>query len=109
EIAGATLALSYMPSLPHIKQILLGVDNQSAIRALCHPKQQPGQYLLLEFVAELDHLKARIPGLQLHVGWVPGHVDFEPNERVDKEAKSAAQNDEALTRAPLTSSTQHFY
>ncbi|KAJ7108962.1 hypothetical protein C8R43DRAFT_831106, partial [Mycena crocata] len=24
--------------------------------------------------------------------WVPGHVDFEPNERVDAEAKSAAEN-----------------
>ncbi|KAJ6467552.1 hypothetical protein C8R47DRAFT_951641, partial [Mycena vitilis] len=29
------------------------------------------------------------------IGWVPGHVDFEPNERVDVEAKAAAQNDES--------------
>ncbi|KAJ7838838.1 hypothetical protein B0H13DRAFT_1650513 [Mycena leptocephala] len=94
EVAGATFALSSVPSLPHIKHIFLGVDNQSAIRALRHPRQQPGQYLLLEFLAELDRLKACIPGIQLHVGWVPGHVDFEPNKCVDKEAKSAAQNDE---------------
>ncbi|KAJ7859388.1 hypothetical protein B0H13DRAFT_1485819, partial [Mycena leptocephala] len=66
----------------------------SRLRALRHPRQQPGQYLLLEFLAELDRLKARIPSIQLHVGWVPSHVDFEPNGRVDKEAKSAAQNDE---------------
>ncbi|KAJ7844233.1 hypothetical protein B0H14DRAFT_2358751 [Mycena olivaceomarginata] len=53
--------------------------------------------------AGISCLKSRIPGLQLHVGWVPGHVDFEPNERVDKEAKSAAQNEDPLTRASFTS------
>ncbi|KAJ6478662.1 hypothetical protein DFH09DRAFT_1341829 [Mycena vulgaris] len=41
-------------------------------------------------------------GIWLHLGWVPGHVEFEPNERVDTEAKAAAQRDEPLDpRIPL--------
>ncbi|KAJ7888898.1 hypothetical protein B0H14DRAFT_2497685 [Mycena olivaceomarginata] len=59
EVVGATLALSSIPSLPHLKRIFLGIDNQRAIHALRRPRQQPGQYLLLEFHAELDRLKAR--------------------------------------------------
>ncbi|KAJ7635493.1 hypothetical protein DFH06DRAFT_921833, partial [Mycena polygramma] len=46
--------------------------------------------------------------IQLHIGWVPGHVEFAPNERVDKEAKEAAANDDpphpllpALFHSPL--------
>ncbi|KAJ7646449.1 hypothetical protein DFH06DRAFT_997610 [Mycena polygramma] len=46
----------------------------------------------MEFHAELSRLQSRIPNLRLHIGWVPGHVDFAPNERVDEEAKDAAQN-----------------
>ncbi|KAJ7274721.1 hypothetical protein C8J57DRAFT_1505481 [Mycena rebaudengoi] len=92
EVVRETLAISSIPSLPHLKRIFLGIDSQSAIRALSHPRQQPGQYLLLEFLHELESLQRRIPGAQLHIGWVPGHVDFEPNERVDKEAKHVAQH-----------------
>ncbi|KAJ7116168.1 hypothetical protein C8R43DRAFT_902490, partial [Mycena crocata] len=29
--------------------------------------------------------------VKLHIGWVPGHIKFAPNERVDKAAKEAAQ------------------
>lgn len=29
--------------------------------------------------------------IDLRIEWVPGHVDFEPNETADKEAKKAAQ------------------
>jgi ribonuclease HI len=31
--------------------------------------------------------------IDLHVHWVPGHMDFEPNERADEEAKKAALQD----------------
>ncbi|KAJ7934514.1 hypothetical protein B0H13DRAFT_1469484, partial [Mycena leptocephala] len=96
EIVGATLAISSLPSLPHIQRVFLGIDSQSAIRALLRPKQQPAQYLLLDFLRELEHLKLRIPNVRLHIGWVPGHVDFKPNERVDKEAKQAAQHSEPI-------------
>ncbi|KAJ6467082.1 hypothetical protein C8R47DRAFT_924611, partial [Mycena vitilis] len=54
----------------------------------------PGQYLLMEFHTELSRLRSRIPNLRLHIAWVPGHVDFAPNERIDEEAKQAAQNAE---------------
>ncbi|KIM75164.1 hypothetical protein PILCRDRAFT_26386, partial [Piloderma croceum F 1598] len=29
--------------------------------------------------------------VNLHLHWVPGHCDFEPNDRADEEAKKAAQ------------------
>jgi hypothetical protein len=31
--------------------------------------------------------------IDLQICWVPGHQDFEPNERADEEAKKAAQSD----------------
>ena len=45
-------------------------------------------------IAEGEDWVGRPKGVvDLQVHWVPGHVDFAPNERVDQEAKKAAQGD----------------
>ncbi|KAJ7727985.1 hypothetical protein DFH07DRAFT_691613, partial [Mycena maculata] len=105
-VAGATLALYSMPSLTHVRHIFIRIDSQSVICALLHLRQQPGQYLLLEFQHELEHLTHRAPNIQFHIGWVPGNVDFPPNKQVDSKAKLAAQNsDSPHLHAPLPRSS----
>ncbi|KAJ7854688.1 hypothetical protein B0H14DRAFT_3449434 [Mycena olivaceomarginata] len=57
EVAGTILAPILHPLAPPCPCIFLGVDNQAAILALRCPRQQPGQYHLLEFHAELERLR----------------------------------------------------
>ncbi|KAJ7936177.1 hypothetical protein B0H13DRAFT_1589783, partial [Mycena leptocephala] len=95
EIVGATLALSSIRSLPHLRRIFLGIDSQNIIRALSHPKQQPEQYLLLEFHAELARLHSRAPNIRLRLDWSRVTLNLNSKERVDKEAKEAAAHDES--------------
>jgi ribonuclease HI len=94
---------------------ILGTDSQAIIKALSNQKSHAGQYILdaIHHSAERLHekqdriinreerqsatdagevwtgRKRGVVDLQIH--WVPGHCDFIPNERADKEAKKAAQ------------------
>jgi ribonuclease HI len=94
---------------------ILGSDSQAPIRALGNQSAHSGQYLLnaIHLAAERLHSKqdglinraerqwlleagkswkGRCKGIvDLQVHWVPGHKNFEPNERANKEAKLAAQ------------------
>jgi hypothetical protein len=55
-----------------------------------------------------DHMEARRLGhklkghmkevVDIHLIWVPGHVDFEPNERADAEAKKVAQGNSSSAK-----------
>lgn len=94
---------------------LIGSDSQATIRALNNQRNHPGQYLHDEvhnsaerlhqkqdsIIREISRNRARRRGekwkakkrdvVDLRIEWVPGHVDFEPNEKADSEAKKAAQ------------------
>ncbi|KZP07091.1 hypothetical protein FIBSPDRAFT_763388 [Athelia psychrophila] len=65
---------------------IIGCDNQAVIRGLNNQQSHSGHHLL-DHIHKLEE--------QLHakqdIHWVPGHKDFEPNERADREAKDAAQ------------------
>jgi hypothetical protein len=102
---------------------ILGTDSQAVIRALCNQKSHAGQYILDAIHQSAEHLHAKqdrlinseerllaiqagevwtgrkrgVIDLQIH--WVPGHCDFEPNERADEEAKKAAQGDSSITKS----------
>ncbi|KZP06928.1 hypothetical protein FIBSPDRAFT_685533, partial [Athelia psychrophila] len=96
--------------------VIIGCDNQAVIRGLNNQQSHSGHHLLDEIHNLEERLHAKQDGiarsaeraianrnergswkarrrgvidLQLH--WVPGHKDFEPNERADREAKKAAQ------------------
>jgi ribonuclease HI len=96
---------------------VLGTDNQAVIKALGNQKSHAGQYILdaihksaeqlnvkqdrlinrddrirtLEAGDNWEGRKRGVIDLQIH--WVPGHHDFEPNEKADEEAKKAAKGD----------------
>ena len=117
EIVGLTLALHLLAGLRRqLKSItLLGTDSQATILALDNQLSHSAHYLLdhvhdtaaklHQQQDKLQNTKARreakqkgidwkardrnVVDLQLH--WTPGHLDFQPNERADEEAKLAAQ------------------
>ncbi|KZP07935.1 hypothetical protein FIBSPDRAFT_762171, partial [Athelia psychrophila] len=112
-IMGLHLLLSFTRRLRG--PTIIGCDNQAVLRGLTNQKLHSGHYLLdsihdLEecLHAKQDTLARRaeqaiairngeewtprrrgVVDLQLH--WVPGHKDFEPNERADCKAKKAAE------------------
>ena len=87
------------------------------IRVLDNQRTHPSQYIIdkiHQFAESLhrkqdriinraDRLSAIADGeewvgwpkgvIDLQIHWVPGHIDFAPNEKADKEAKKAAQGD----------------
>ena len=95
----------------------LGSDSQAVIRALDNQRSHPSQYIIdsihqaaedlyrkQDGIINRAHKEAIIAGgedwvgrpkgvVDLQVHWVPGHVDFAPNEKADQEAKKAAQGD----------------
>ena len=86
----------------------IGLDNQAAIKALHIQKAKPTQYLLDQIHNSVENLhakqdclkrkaefqkakwhnapiKAKVRGvIDLHIHWVPSHINFEPNERAKK-------------------------
>jgi ribonuclease HI len=96
---------------------VLGTDSQAVIKALGNQRSHAGQYILDAIHKSAEQLHAKqdriinredrtraleagddwvgrkrdVVNLQVH--WVPGHRDFEPNERADEEAKKAAKGD----------------
>ncbi|KAF8154760.1 hypothetical protein B0H34DRAFT_616330, partial [Crassisporium funariophilum] len=80
EIVGLTLSLHLLTSLGRqlSDAVTLGSNSQAAIRALNNQLPHPAHYLL-DIVVDL------------RITWTPGHSDFDPNERADTVAKTAAQ------------------
>jgi ribonuclease HI len=121
EAEGVGLAMGlYMLKGLNIKlthPTVLGSDGQAVIRALDNQRSHSGQYILdnaldlaeslhrkqdglinhakrAEVLARGKIWKGRSKGVvDLQVHWVPGHSDFAPNKRADKEAKKASQGD----------------
>jgi ribonuclease HI len=124
ELIGLLLALYMLSKLTRkLKSyVVIGSDSQAAIRALSNQKPHPAHHIIdqiheaTEKLQESQHkiqkpsehaelkrigkpTKRNTINLQIH--WTPGHVDFQPNERADEVAKSAAQgNSSPRTRLP---------
>jgi ribonuclease HI len=125
EGVGLVLGLHLLNGLSHhlTQTTLLGTDSQAIISALNNQKSHSGQYILDAIHQSAEHLHAKqdqlfnreerqraieagetwsgrkrgVIDLQIH--WVPGHCDFEPNERADEEAKKAARGDSSDTKS----------
>ncbi|KAF5374631.1 hypothetical protein D9615_008911 [Tricholomella constricta] len=123
EIVGLTLGLHLLTKLTRSLDdtTAIGSDSQATIKALNNQRPHPGHYLLdhVHSAAEKLHFtqdrlaradarsaakrrgnpwtdrRRRVIDLQIH--WTPGHVDFDPNERADELAKTAAQGTTSST------------
>jgi hypothetical protein len=69
----------------------MGVDNQAAISATGLIQLAPSHYIWDLFHQRLQMVTGRHKDMDLTVQWTPGHVGIQGNERVDEEAKRAAQ------------------
>ncbi|KAL1684915.1 hypothetical protein GGG16DRAFT_31403, partial [Schizophyllum commune] len=91
ELVGASLAIDIIASTKRLTRAAVLLDSQAAIQALRGSGTKAGQQLVHEFWARVHRLRASRRTLSLIVAWVPGHVGVEGNERVDAEAKAAAE------------------
>jgi ribonuclease HI len=124
EGVGLVLGLHLLNGLSHqlSRTTVLGMDNQAIIMALGNQLSHAGQYILdaihksakrlhakqdrlinradrIEAIEAGDDWIGRKHGvIDLQIHWVPGHCGFEPNERVDEEAKKAAKGESSDTK-----------
>ena len=117
ESARVLLALSLLNNLlcQLTTTVLIGLDSQAIIHGLNNQNTKPSHYLLNHIHAAVENLhekqdklqnqiefhNAHLAGNQLTVRtwgvislkfqWIPGHVDFTPNEKADVEAKKATR------------------
>lgn len=117
EAVGIIIGLHLLIDFPRRLRgpVIIGCDSQAVIKRLANQKSHSGSHLLntIHDLEERLHEKQygiissaeravtsrngerwrgrrrRVVDLQLH--WVPGHKNFEPNERADREAKKAAE------------------
>ena len=99
--------------------MLIGLDNQAAIKALNNQSPHPSHYLLDHIHTTIENLHEKQDKLQnannfqrarhtanplianshgvidLKLQWVPGHVDIPPNEKADSNAKRAARKNQS--------------
>ena len=97
-----------------IHPTIIGSDSQAVIRALDNQRSHPSQYIIDKIHQSAESLHRKQDGIinradrlsaieewtgrpkgviDLQIHWVPGHIDFAPNEKADEEAKKAAQGD----------------
>ena len=124
EGVGLIMGLHLLNGLSHrlTHPTMLGTDSQVVIKALQNQCLHSGQYLLDAIHKSAEQLHAKQDGLinsderrqaiadgvlwkgrsrgvvDLQLHWVPGHCNFEPNERADEEAKLAAQGSSSDAR-----------
>ena len=67
-------------------------DNQSAIQTIVSPRRQSGQYIVKGILDIIDRVYAVKPTCNVHIEWVPGHMNIEGNEQADQAAKTAAMS-----------------
>ena len=116
KLIGLLLALHLLLGLTCqlLNTVIMGLDNQAMICSLSNQTPKPAHYILntIHTTAEKlhqcqDHLQYKdtfrqprqqcqqLPAksknvINLQIHWVPGHLDFAPNDKADELAKEAA-------------------
>ena len=103
-----------------LSTIIIGLDNQATICSLNNQKHKPAHHLLdlihtaakhlhscqdhiqqwskiqnLRHVRQNPRIKSK-DACDLHIHWVPGHHNFEPNEKAGELAQEAAKGESSL-------------
>ena len=137
ELIGLLLALHLLLGLTCqlLHSVIIGLDNQAAICLLTNQEAKPAHYLLdaiHDMAGRLHQRQDRIQHkdlfrqaqqrnqqctakskgiIDLQIHWVPGHLNFAPNDKANKLAKDAATGSlsprkdlPALLRKPLPAS-----
>jgi ribonuclease HI len=94
ELVGILLGLHLIKTERRCRvECVLGADNQAAIHALHSELTNPGQYLAAECLRTIAQIRRtrKSHKFKLTVRWMAGHSGIKGNEKVDKEAKRAAE------------------
>jgi len=81
-------ARSLINSSDTVKNIWIFSDSQAAIQRICKNSCSSDQEISYKIQCEAESLLSK--NIQVHICWVPGHVDIYGNEQADKAAKIAA-------------------
>ena len=84
-------------SLNSVQNIWIFSDNQAAIQRILKNSSSSGQEISYKIQCEAESLLSQ--NIQLHICWVPGHMNIYGNEQADKAAKIAAAADIATIAA----------
>jgi hypothetical protein len=74
--------------------VSIAVDNQASLQAHGRRKNQPGSYIINEIQSEHKKITKKHPNITIKFRWVPGHEDLPGSDRVDEQAKKAAEGSE---------------
>ena len=74
-----------------IKNIWIFSDNQAVIHRICKNSKSSDQEISYKIQLKAEFLLSQ--NIQLHICWVPDHVDIYDNEQADKAAKIAVAAD----------------
>ncbi|KAI5891865.1 uncharacterized protein SCHCODRAFT_02472331, partial [Schizophyllum commune H4-8] len=100
EVVGTILALDIAREVKRMRRVVILLDNQAVIRAEPKWRPQPGKYLVSAFHQSLVQVLRQKPHLDMHIAWIPGHMDVPGNEWADEEAKAAAAGSTTQLRHP---------
>jgi len=84
-----------------LKEAILFVDNQSALKAALDPRKGSGQYISYDAWRTVEAIRAIRPGFAIRLVWSPAHDGIDGNELADHHAKLAAQFKRSDESEPL--------
>ena len=94
ECVGQLLGLHLLNRLSSgldVRTVTMAVDNQASISAHTSTKPGPGSYLISQIHKTLQAVKRSHRLARIHMHWIPSHKGIPESDRVDKEAKKAAE------------------
>ena len=77
------------------RRMIVFSDSQAALKAIAHPRQQSGQFILHNLLSGIEEIR-RWTGVEVELRWVPAHAGVTPNEVVHEISRLATQG----TRTP---------
>ena len=72
------------------RRMMVFSDSQAALKAIGCPRQQSGQFILLNLLSEIEEIR-RWTGVEVEFRWVPAHAGVTPNEVVHEISRLATQ------------------
>ncbi|CAE6459159.1 unnamed protein product [Rhizoctonia solani] len=93
EVIGLLLGLELLAREQGVESATIFIDNQAVIRTLQYETTNNLGYLFEQLDEAIGQARERNTGIKLATRWIPGHAGVSGNERVDEEAKQAANRD----------------